>query len=141
MPITITAEEFAEKHARRTKAAVDDMRKGIEKITEAPTAKAASKREKMRANLNAAIDSGKWESGLRRVSLDEWKKQILGKGLQRVSAGIDGAHDKIVAFAGQLLEYEKNLQTKVNNMPDLTLEDSVARSSEWIRGMANMKRK
>ncbi len=140
-PITMTGDEFAEKHARRLKASLDDMRKGIEKVTENPTAKAAAKKEKMRANLNAAIDNGKWEAGLRRVSLDGWKQQILNKGLQRVSAGIDGAHDKMVAFGTQLLEYEKSLQGKINTMADLTLEDSIARSNEWIRGMAGMKRK
>lgn len=140
-PITITPEEFAEKHARRLKAALPDMQRGIERVTESPTAKAATKRQKMQTNLNAAIESGKWEAGLRRVSVEQWKAAILGKGLQRVASGIDGARDKVVAFAGQLLEHEKALQSRVNAMPDLSLEDSVARSSEWIRGMAAMKRR
>ncbi len=141
MPITMTPDEFAEKHARRLKAAIPDMQKGIERVTESPTAKAANKKEKMRANLNNAIDNGKWEAGLRRVSLEDWKKQILGKGLQRVSAGIDGAKDKVTAFAAQLLPFESSLQNTINSMPDLSLEDSVARSTAWIRGMAGMKRK
>lgn len=141
MPITITPEEFAEKHARRLKQAIPDMQKGIERVTVNPTEKAAAKKQKMQANLNEALNNGKWEAGLRRVSLEDWKKAILGKGLQRVSAGIDGAHDKVVAFATVLLPFEASLQAKINAMPDLSIQDSVARSTEWIMGMAGMKRR
>jgi len=36
----LTPAEYAEKHARRLKASTEDIRKGVAKVTEAPTAKA-----------------------------------------------------------------------------------------------------
>lgn len=139
--INISPEEFAEKHARRLKAAIPDMQAGIERVAEAPTLKAASKQEKMLANVSAAVQSGKWAAGLKRVSLDDWKKAFKEKGLQRVSAGIDGARDKVISFASQLLPYQQNLKNEVDRLPDLTLEDSINRAITWIRGMSKFQRK
>ena len=65
----LTAQEFQEKHARRLKASTEDMRKGVEKITESPTAAAAAKQDKMRNNILESIDNGKWANGLKRVTL------------------------------------------------------------------------
>ena len=139
--ITITPEEFAEKHARRLKAAIPDMIAGVDRVTEAPTLKAAARADKMLANVSAAVQSGKWAAGLKRVSLDDWKKQFKEKGAARVSAGIDGAKDKVTDFASQLLPFQSSLQNEVSKMPDLTLEDSITRATAWIRGMAKFTRK
>jgi len=139
--IRITPEEFQEKHARRLKGSIQDISAGIDKVTEAPTAKAASKEQKMLANLNSAVQSGKWRNGLNRVTLDQWKMAAKNKGLTRIAAGIDGAKDKVVQFAGQLLAHEATLQQSINKMPDLTTEDSIARATAWIRGMVKFERK
>jgi len=95
----------------------------------------------MLANLSESVRSGKWSKGLRRVTLEEWKAKTLGKGVGRIAAGIDAAHDKQVDFATELFAHENALMTKVEGMPDLTLEDSVSRATEWIRGMAKFERK
>jgi len=139
--IRVTPEEFAEKHARRLKASVEDIRRGIERVTEAPTAKAAAKENKMLANLTAAVSSGKWARRLRAVSLEDWKKAAIDKGVGRIATGIDGAYDKQVAFAGQLLAFEGTLLEKVDKMPDLTLEDSISRMTAWARGMSKFTKK
>lgn len=137
----LTPQEFQEKHARRVKGAVDDMRKGVENVTEAPTMKAAAKQDKMRANLVAAIDSGKWANGLRRVSLEQWKSQMINKGIGRVAAGIDEAAPKVVAFAEELLPHIDKVQAEVRKMPDVSLEDNINRMVMFTRGMAKFKRK
>ena len=134
--ITITPEQFAEKHARRLKGAVDDIRAGVMAVTESPTAKAAAKQDKMLARLQEAVQSGKWAARLRAVPLDEWKDKTINLGINRIAAGIDAAHGKQVAFAGKLLPFESNLKTTIDKMPDLTLEDSISRATAWIRGMA-----
>ena len=136
----LTPEQFQEKHSRRLKASGEDMRRGVEAVTESPTLKAVAKKEKMRANINAAIDSGKWEAGLKRVSTEDWKKAMVEKGLGRVSAGIDGAKDKVISFASELLPFQDNLKNKIKSMPDVTLEDSISRMTTFVRGMAGFKR-
>ena len=139
--IKVTAEEFAEKHARRLKGAIEDVRSGVEQVTESPTVKAAAKQNKMLQNLQQSVSSGKWAAGLKRVSLEEWKQKTLSKGLGRIAAGVDEAHDKMVEFGGQLLAYESGLKDKIDKMPDLTVEDSINRATEWIRGMVKFERK
>ena len=141
MAVKISPAEYAEKHARRLKASVDDIRQGVERVTDSPTAKAAASADKMLANLSEAVRSGKWSKGLRRVTLEEWKSKTLTKGVGRIAAGIDAAHDKQVDFATELFAHENALMSKIDGMPDLTLEDSVSRATEWIRGMAKFERK
>lgn len=139
--ITMTASEFQEKHARRLKGAVQDIRAGIEKVTDSPMVKAAAKEQKMVTNLQSSVASGKWRNGLNRVSLQQWKDAAINKGLNRIAAGVDGAKDKVTAFASDLLSFESGLQDQVNKLPDLTIEDSINRATSWIRGMSKFQRK
>jgi len=140
MAITITPEQYAEKQARNLKAANADIRRGVAAVTEAPTLKAIAAKDKMLQNLTAAVNDGTWEAGLRRVSLEEWKARMIEKGIPRIAAGIDAAHDKVVNFATELLAFETTLQRKIVVMPDLSLEDNILRATEWMRGMATFKR-
>ena len=136
----LTPTEFQEKHARRLKGATADIRRGVENVTESPMDKAAAKVDKMRTNLNAALDSGKWQRGLKRVSLDKWKRTTIEVGIGRIAAGIDAAADKTTEFASQLLPHIDKVQAEVRKMSDVTLEDSIARMTTFVRGMAKFKR-
>jgi len=137
--INITPEQFAEKHARRLTGALEDMRRGVEAVTEAPGKRAAAKAEKMRAGIVRSLDDGTWARRVGAVSLEEWKRSMLDKGLNRVAAGVEGSRVKVQAFATQLLAHEAALQDTVLKMPDLTLEDSVSRMTAWVRGMAKFE--
>lgn len=138
--VRVTAEEFQEKHARRTSAALEDMRQGVERVTEAPGALAAAKEKKMRQNLLAALDSGKWRRRVASVTLDDWKKDMLEKGVGRVTTGLDRAKDKTIDFAGKLIAHQNAILAKLDTMPDLTLEDSIARMTMQVREMTKFKR-
>jgi protein-disulfide isomerase-like protein with CxxC motif len=136
----LTAAEFQDKHARRLKAAVEDVRKGIDKVTESPTDKAAAQQDKMLTRLTAAVQAGKWAQGLRRVSLEDWKKKARDIGVNRIAAGIDAAKDKVTAFAEQLLPYIDRQKAAIQNMPSVTLDDNINRMNTFIRGMAQFRR-
>jgi hypothetical protein len=137
----LTPEQFADKHNRRTKAALEDMRAGINAVSEAPTAKAAAKQEKMRQRLIEALESGKWANGLKRVSLDEWKQKMLDLGVNRVASGLDANMKKVQDFAAQLLPHIEAGQKAIEKMPDVTLEDSINRMTAFIRHMSKFQRK
>jgi len=136
----LTAQEFQEKHARRLTASVEDIRRGIDRVTVNPCELAAAKKDKMLANLTAAVTDGRWERGLKRVSLDDWKTKTRDVGVGRIAAGIQAASAKVVAFAEELLPHIDAGQAKLKAMPDITLEDNIARMSSFVRHMANMKR-
>lgn len=136
----LTPAEATEKHSRRLKASVEDMRRGIDKVTENPCEKAAAKKDKMLQNLTAAVNDGKWERGLKRVSLDAWKKKARDVGVNRVAAGIDAAKDKVEDFFGDLLPHIDKQKAKLANMPDITLDDNINRMTSFVRGMSEFKR-
>jgi len=136
----LTPAEFQEKQARRLKAAVEDVRKGIDRVTENPCEKAAAKQDKMLTNLTAAVTSGKWANGLKRVSLEDWKKKARDIGVNRIAAGIDGAKEKVIAFAEVLLPHIDRGQEKIKAMPDVTLDDNINRMTTFVRHMSEMKR-
>ena len=140
MSVKVTPEEFARKQARNLKNSTEDIRRGIERVTESPTEKAAAKADKMLANITESVTSGKWANNLRKVGLDTWKKLTLDKGVPRIAAGIDGAYDKVVNFAGELIPHIERGQAQLTNMPDTTLQDNIARMVKMTEHMATFKK-
>jgi len=136
----LTPAEYQEKHARRLTGASEDVRKGIDRVTVNPCELAAKKQDKMLQNLTAAVQSGKWAAGLKRVSLEQWKSRAKDVGVARIASGIAAAKDKVIAFAEQLLPHIDAGQTKINSMPDITLEDNIQRMVSFTRHMSNFKR-
>ena len=136
----VTPEEFAEKQARNLKNAIPDMQRGIENVTESSTKKAAQKADKYLNGIQKAVQSGKWQAGLNRVSTEEWKSKMINKGLNRVGPGIDAARDKVIGFASELLPYIDKVKKEVDAMPDATLEDSIARMTHQVRQMSKFRR-
>lgn len=132
----LTPIEFQEKHNRRLKAASEDIRRGIERVTVSPTAQAAGKIDKMKAHLIEAFDSGKVKRGLLSVTLEEWKRKALDVGVGRISAGIDASSGKVISFAEKLLPAVDAAQAKVKAMPDLTLDDSIRRMTTFVTEMS-----
>lgn len=136
----VTPQQFAEKWARRLQSAAPDITNGINRVDTSPTEKAAAKQDKMLANVTAAIQSGKWSRGLSRVTLADWKKAAIEKGVPRIAQGASGAQPKVTNFASQLLPFQDTLVAQVKSMPDLTLEDSIARMTTFVRGMSKFQR-
>jgi len=136
----VTPDEFVDKYARRMKGALEDIRRGVDRVTEAPTKKAAEKIDKMRERWLRALEEGKIQRGLERVSLDEWKAKMKDKGINRIPAGVDGAKDKMKDFADKLLKHIDAGLQEIKSMPDVTIEDSIARVEKWIRHMSKFKR-
>jgi len=139
--IKVTPEEGYEKLSRNLKNAQTDMQRGVERVTESPTKKAARNLEKARRNYNAAIDSGKTERGLLRVELPEWQSKMINVGIPRVAAGIDAAKDKTIDFNRQFYPHLEAGQKKLESMPNMDLEQNIQRMVAMTRHNANFKRK
>lgn len=141
IPITISPKDMAEKWARRLSGAIEDIRKGVDTVAEAPSKKAIAKKDKFKTNLVKAIDDGTWEKELGKYGLEEWKTDMKTKAVERIPGGVERARGDFEAFASELLAYESKLLAEVEKKPDVTLEDSIARATYWIREMAKFKRK
>lgn len=137
MAINISPEQFADKQATNLKNNLDSMQRGINAVQVNPMEKAAADPDKWLNGIRQSRE--RWQAGMRKVSLDEWKRAMLEKGIPRVAGGIDAARDKVIAFATKLLPYEVNLQKKIDAMPDTDLEASINRMTTWAREMAKFK--
>ena len=133
-----TPAEIAEKWSRRTAAATEDMRAGIERVSVAPGAMAARKRDKWEAGVRNAGD--KWQRNVGRVSLDEWKRKALEVGVSRVASGVAANVDKTQAFLEEFIPHLERGQAKVDAMPDVSLEDGINRAAVMMRHNAEFKR-
>ena len=138
--VKVTPQEGAQKWAQRLTAAVEDIRRGVQKVTDSPTQKAAEKRDKWIAELQRAAQEGRWEAGLRSVSLEEWKNAMMSKGLARIPDGARAAQGKYAQVAESLYRYIEDGQRRIQAMPDTTLEQRIQRMVEFIRYMSQYKK-
>jgi hypothetical protein len=135
----MTPQEAAQKWAQRTTAAVPEYTTGIGRVTESPTEKAAAAADKMLAKIMESIQSGRWAAGLRKVSLTDWKDAATTKGAPRIAAGVQGAISKQANYYTELWPFLTTLQAEIAAMPNLTLEDSIARAAHYMRQMNAFK--
>ena len=135
----VTAEEYVEKHVRRLKGSLDDVRKGIDRTSVAPGQLAAKQAGKMKIKVNEALDSGKWERNTSSVSLSDWQQAAKDKGVNRISQGIDASIQKNTLMAGKLLAAVDAASNKVRVMPSTTLEDNINRMTTYVREMSKAK--
>ena len=134
-------DQIAEKWARRLAGATEDIRQGVEGVSEAPSQKAIQKKDKMIKEWTEAINSGKWERSLSKVGLDDWKQAFLEKGLSRIPSGAEASKPKFEEFMNQLLPYIDNVKSKIERMPDTTLEDRINRAVAFMREMSKFSKK
>lgn len=128
--------ERAEKWGRNLKRSGDDIRRGVERVTEAPGVKAAAKQDKMLSRLTAKVEDGTWAERVASVPVGEWREKMINKGIPRISAGVDGANGKVVEFHQQLEDHQERINTELERMPDVSLEDSISRMTHQVRRMS-----
>lgn len=135
MSRNLTPQQIADKQINRLAGARDDIIRGIEGVTEAPTARAAEQLDKAKANYIKAIDSGKTGAALRRVTLSEWQDKTKAK-VDRVAEGAAASRSTIEEFHGQRAEHQAKIDAKLKTMPKRNLADSQARMIEQMKQMA-----
>lgn len=136
-----SADEVAKTWADRLSASTERIRANVDKVTTAPSAQAVAKKDKMKANLIASIDNGKWGRRLGGYSLSAWQNDMKTKAVNRIPEGARAAQSDFQTFIGDMMVYQKSGQAQIAAMPDISLEDSINRASAWIRHMSKYQRK
>lgn len=129
-----------DKQIQKAQNAGQDWLNSINDVQDSPMAAAAAKQQKMLTNLTASVTSGKWAAGLLAVSTQAWQQACATKGQARYGAGVAAAKDKILAFQTQWQPFVTAQAAKVNQMPDLTLEDRLNKASAMGRALAGFSR-
>lgn len=137
----ISASDAAKAWVDGLSAATTKMQRGVNSLTVSPTESAAKAKTKMLQNLTTAVNSGKWEAGLRSVTLDQWRQRYVEKGLPRVATGAAASQDKMQNFMTQLLAYQDTALQSLQSMPNNNKADSKARMNAWFDKMAQFSKK
>lgn len=136
-----TPSEISNKWVRRIQGASEDIRKGVQATTEAPSARAIAKKDKFVAELMKAINNGDWERGLANYTLEMWKKDMLERGVGRIGQGAEAAKADFEKFMAEFLPYVNEVVNKAKSMPDLTLDDRINKAIFVMRELSKFKRK
>jgi hypothetical protein len=137
----LDAAGYVDKWSRRLKGATSDIRAGIARVSVAPGIKAAQQVALFRNKILASIDDGTWANQVRGVTLDSWQTAASGKGVDRISAGVDGAMNKQLAMAQRLLAAVDQAVADANKTPRGTLQDNINRMVTFVTSMNARKLK
>ena len=129
----VTAAEFAEKWKRRTQGATGDYQRGIERVTEAPGMKASARADAYASGVQRAVQEGRFQRGSESVSLEEWRRKAINKGVGRIAQGVEEAGTRVQSFAQELLAYEDQVVAGLPERGDV--EQNINRSAEFQRKM------
>jgi hypothetical protein len=117
--------------------------RGVERVTESPTSKAASADAQQRYlnGTQSAVNSGKMAARLNSVSLAQWKQETLSKGAPRwqQAAGIVSVQQKVERRLGEVLAYESAGIDTIRAMPTATSADRRSRMNAWFDYMEAFK--
>ncbi len=139
--VKLSPTDVSAKWSRRLKGAVTDIQAGIDAVDVSPAEKAIAKKEKMLQNVTAAIQDGRWEKGLAKVTLQDWKNTTKEKVAQRLGQGVDKGMQKRQQFDNWLVGRLNQKLPEIAAMPDMTLEDNIAKMVAMTRHMAEQKYK
>lgn len=137
-----TPQEIARKWAQNLGGSTESIRRGVERVTESPTAKAATPEatQKYLQGVQEAVASGRRAAGLNGVSVQDWKNLMLTKGLGRIGSGASAAMPRMERFLAQFLPQVEGWKREIDSMPNGTKEDRRARMNRWFDLVSQFKR-
>ena len=133
----MTAQQAAEKWKRRMQTAGEDYAMGVRAVTESPTAAAAAAAPKYAAGVQRSVDEGRFQRGLEKVSLQEWKDKSIEKGQARLASGAAAAEAKVQDTMGKIMTNVDEVLAIVERMPTDTPEQRMQRALVWMQEMHN----
>lgn len=135
----LNAADVAELWAKQMAANVGKMKAGVMAVTESPMEKAAAAADRYADGVRRAVEEGRYQEGLRSVSLGDWQRLTAEKGSQRIAQGVKEAMPKMQAFLAQLLPYAAQVSKEVQGMAKGSLQDSAARMLKNMELMSQFR--
>lgn len=127
----ITPEQATAKWVNRLQQATEEVRRGVEQVTQAPGQIAASKFQKWITGVQESQQ--KWRRNVAAVSLDEWKTSMINVGIPRIAQGAQQKQGKMQRFLDQFFPHLERGVAAVKAMPDTTFEERIARANAMMR--------
>lgn len=137
----VTPQQAAEKWSRRLGASGQDIQTGVQQVTQSPMQLAAANQQGYIMGVQEAVNSGKWQAGLQRVSLPQWQQAMIQKGIPRIASGAQQGIPKMQEFMTQFLPYLDQGVAQVRQMPKTSVQDGIARATAMILHNAAFRRR
>lgn len=138
--MALTPQQVAAKWQRNTAASGQAYKDGINAVTQSPMEAAANQADRYIAGVTRAVESGKWQAGLRRTSLSAWKQASTEYGAQRLADGAKKAQPKMESFMTEFMPHVMRVADTVRQMPKGGLQNGINRAVAQIEGNANFRR-
>ncbi len=133
-----SAQEASQNWVRGMSNATDKIRKGAQRVTESPGAKAAAAVDLWQQNVSSARAREKYVANVGAMSTEQWRTALMDKGIPRIAAGATAAQSKMQAFQQDFFPF---LQGVVNSLPPRgDLEQNLARANALARGLSGYRR-
>lgn len=138
MPVRADAQAATTKWLNNIGSATDRMKQGAMGVSVAPGQKAAASADKWLQRVQQA--KAKYQNNVGRVTLQQWQDAYINVGIPRVSQGAQAKQAKYTAAMADFLPYLAQGVAKIDAMPKVTLQDSIARATAMIQHNANYVR-
>lgn len=138
MPVRSNPQAATAKWVQNLSAASDRMTAGANAVTKAPGQAAAAAADKWLQRVTQAKQ--KFATNVAAVSLESWKQSYIQIGVPRVAQGAQAKQNKMLDFQTQFLPFLQRGVATIDAMPNVTLEDGIARASAMIRYNAKFKK-
>lgn len=135
----LSAAEVAKKWADRSAAAGPAIQAGVMAMRpeDNPMAKAAAQEEKWARRCQEAAQANRFSRGCMAVSMEEWRGQMIRKGIPNFQNGIASGKTKMEGFMMAFLPYVEGARRQLP--PRGTLRDNINRATRMIELLAEFK--
>ena len=137
MPINFS--KAAQKWKTGMSTASTSYSEGVDGVTSSPMEAAAANSAGYMNGVSEAVSSGRYERGLRRVSLSDWKKAAKEKGAQRLATGATAAQAKVEKFWMTFGPKLQQVTETVRSMPKGTYEERRQRALAQMDAVRALK--
>lgn len=131
----VNAAGWLDKWGRRLNSAGTDITNGVKAVTTAPGQSAAQAQALMLQRLTESVTSGLWAKNVAAVPLQSWQNSMIQKGIPRIGAGVTAAQSSKQQVITNLLAAVDSAAAKANALPKGTIDNSIARATEFMRAM------
>ena len=133
----LTAQQISQKWSRNYTGSTEQMKQGANAVTVSPTQKAIQAKDRYIAGVTAAYNDGRYEAGLAKVTLADWREAYLTKGIPNAASGA-----KLGAI--KLERHEREFgpirdQIIASLPPRGTREENIQRAVAFIRAMGETR--
>lgn len=107
----------AAKWQRNMTGAAQTIKAGVMAVRESPMERAAQQAQLYAQRTAESVASGRFQAGLRAVSLTDWQTATAEKGTARIAAGVQAAMGKVQAFHAQFQPFVEGVKRQIRSMP------------------------